>query len=129
MTFPTHFSILAQAAPSAAPTGQGGGNLLGNPVAMFAILIVMFFFLVIRPGQRQRKEQAARIASLASGAKVISAGGIHGLVHNVKDTTVIVKVAEGVMLEFEKSSITAVVAKKDDAGKKTDAKKDDGAAS
>lgn len=123
MTVPTHFSIIAQATPEApatgTPGGGGGGGIFGNPIAMFGILIVMFFFLVIRPGQRQRKEHAARIASLAAGAKVISSGGIHGLVHNVKETTVIIKVAEGVMMEFEKSSITAVI-KRDDASKKND---------
>jgi len=128
MNFPTHFSIVAQATPSPAPTNGGGGGILGNPIAMFGILIVMFYFLMIRPGQRQRKEQAARIASLASGTKVVSAGGIHGLVHNVKDSTVIVKVAEGVMMEFEKSSISTVI-KKDDANKKIDIKKDGGTAS
>jgi len=128
MTFQTHFSIVAQAAPSAPPAGQGS-NPLGSQMFMIPLLIIMFYFLLIRPGQRQRKEQAARIASLAAGAKVVSAGGIHGLVHNVKDSTVIVKVSEGVMLEFEKSSITTVVTKKDDAAKKNDVKKDDGAAS
>jgi preprotein translocase subunit YajC len=128
MTFPTHFSIVAQATPSSAPADQGAGNPFGSQMFMIPLMIIMFYFLLIRPGQRQRKEQAARIASLAAGSKVISAGGIHGLVHNVKDTTVIVKVAEGVMMEFEKSSISTVI-KKDEANKKTDIKKDGGTAS
>ena len=72
---------------------------------MMGLMVVMFYFLLIRPQQKQRKEMAARIASLASGDKVVTTSGIHGIVHNVKEHTVIVKVAEGTMLEFDKPAI------------------------
>ena len=85
-----------------------GGGFLGNPLVMMGLLIVMFYFLLIRPQQRQRKEMATRIASLQTGDKVVTTAGIHGLVHNVKDTTVVVKVAEGTMLEFDKPAIASV---------------------
>jgi preprotein translocase subunit YajC len=89
----------------------GGGGLFGSPIVMMVLLVVMFYFLLIRPQQKQRKEQAARISSMETGDKVVSAGGIHGLVHNIKERTVVVKVAEGMMIEFEKSSITTVTKK------------------
>ena len=89
-------------------------SLLGNPIVMMVLLVVMFYFLLIRPQQKQRKEQAARIASMATGDKIVTAGGIHGLVHNIKERTVVVKVAEGTMIEMEKSSITTV--QKKDSG-------------
>jgi preprotein translocase subunit YajC len=79
---------------------------------MMVLMVVMFYFLLIRPQQRQRKEMAARIASLQSGDKVVTSSGIHGIVHNVKEHTVVVKVAEGTMLEFDKPAI-ASVSKKD----------------
>ena len=88
------------------------GGILGNPLVMMGLMIVMFYFLLIRPQQRQRKELAARIASLQSGDKVVTTAGIHGIIHNVKDQTVVVKVAEGTMIEFDKPAI-AVVHKKD----------------
>jgi len=88
--------------------GGGGGGLFGSPIVMMVLLVVMFYFLLIRPQQKQKKEQAARIAGMETGDKVISAGGIHGLVHNIKERTVVLKVAEGTMLEFEKSSVTSV---------------------
>ncbi len=97
--------FLAQ--PDAAPPA-GGGGFLGNPLIMMGLLIVMFYFLLIRPQQRQRKEMAARIASLQTGDKVVTTAGIHGIVHNVKDSTVVVKVAEGTMLEFDKPAIASV---------------------
>jgi preprotein translocase subunit YajC len=101
-------TVLAQAAP--AP--QGG--ILGNPLIMMGLMIVMFYFLLIRPQQRQRKEQAARIAALQSGDKVVTTAGIHGIVHNVREQTVVLKVAEGTMIEFDKAAV-ATVTKKESA--------------
>lgn len=98
-------SFLAQTAPPA-------GGLLGSPFVMMGLMVVMFYFLLIRPQQRQRKEQAARIAALQNGDKIVTSAGIHGLVHNVKEHTVVVKVAEGTMIEFDKAAVT-VVHKKD----------------
>jgi len=99
------FSTLAQNAP---PTASP----FGGPIPLMVLMVVMFYFLLIRPQQRQRKELAARIAALQTGDKVITTAGIHGIVHNIKDTTVVVKVAEGTMIEFDKPAI-ATVQKKD----------------
>lgn len=87
-------------------------NPFGSTWVMMILMFVMFYFLLIRPQQKQRKEQAARIAALQNGDKVVTSAGIHGIVHNVKDHTVMVKVAEGTMIEFDKLAIT-VVHKKD----------------
>jgi preprotein translocase subunit YajC len=103
------FLTLANTAATAKPEGIAG--LLARPEFMIVIMIVMFYFLLIRPQQRQRKEQAARVAALKSGDKVITSAGLHGIVHNVKDTTVMVKVAEGTILEFDKPAIASVTKK------------------
>lgn len=105
----TIINILAQAAPA---KPEGLQALLASPFVMMGLMVVMFYFLLIRPQQRQRKEQAARIAALKNGDKVITTAGLHGIVHNVKDATVMIKVAEGTILEFDKPAI-ASVAKKD----------------
>ena len=106
--------FLAQAAP-AAPGGIQG--LFANNLMIPVLMIVMFYFLLIRPQQRQRKEMAARIAALQAGDKVVTSSGIHGLIHTVKESTVMVKVAEGTFLEFDKPAIT-IVHKKDAAATK-----------
>jgi len=98
--------------------GQAGG-LFSSQLFMIGLLVVMFYFLLIRPQQKQRKEQEARINSMKPGDRVVTAGGVHGLVHNIKDHTVVVKVAEGTMIEFEKSSIASVMKKEN---KNSDAK-------
>ena len=100
-----HF-LLATAPLAETPSGPGG--LFGSPLVMMGLMVVMFYFLLIRPQQRQRKEQAARIAALQTGDKVITTSGIHGIVHNVKEHTVVIKVAEGTMIEFDKAAVAAV---------------------
>ncbi len=98
------------AATQAKPEGIQG--ILGSGFMLPVLMMVVFYFLLIRPQQRQRKEQAARIAALKTGDKVITTAGLHGIVHSVKDTTVVIKVAEGTNLEFDKAAV-ASVSKKD----------------
>ncbi len=111
---PIQVSIASFLAASPTPATGSPGGILGNPLIMMGLMVIMFYFLLIRPQQKQRKEMAARIASLQTGDKVITTSGIHGIVHNVKEHTVIVKVSEGTMLEFDKPAI-ANVKKKDAA--------------
>lgn len=101
------FNTLAQSNPNP----NVFEKLLGSGMMLPILMIVMFYFLLIRPQQRQRKEQAARIAALKNGDKVITTAGLHGTVHNVKETTVMVKVAEGTNLEFDKAAIASVTKK------------------
>ena len=103
---PVSLSFLAQAAP-AAP----GSSL---PMLMPVLLIVMFYFMLIRPQRRQQKEHAARLAALKTGDEVIAAGGIHGLVTNVAERTVTLKIADGVKIKVEKVSVVSVTRKSDE---------------
>jgi preprotein translocase subunit YajC len=68
----------------------------------------MMYFVMIRPQKRRQTEQQRLVNSLKTGDKVVTNGGIHGLISNVKDSTVIVKVADNVKIEMEKSAITTV---------------------
>lgn len=97
--------FLAQA-PSAAPAGPGGGIGLFVPL-MF--LMVMMYFVMIRPQRQRQKEQQQLISALKTGDRVVTNAGIHGLISNVKNGTVIVKVADNVKIEMEKSAISTVV--------------------
>jgi len=107
---PSFLTLLAQGA--GAPQNTGG--VLGNPAIMMVVMVVMFYFLLIRPQQRQRKELEKRISALQKGDEVVTTAGIHAIVHNVKERTVVLKVAEGVMMEFDKPAVATVI-KKDSA--------------
>jgi preprotein translocase subunit YajC len=100
----TLFLYLAQT-PAPSPAAAGSG-LLG--MLPFLFLIVIMYYVMIRPQMRRQKEQAKLVSSLKTGDKVVTASGIHGLISNVKETTVIVKVADNVKLEMEKSAVTHV---------------------
>ena len=94
--------LLAQAA-----TPAPAANPLASFVPIILIFIIMYFVL-FRPQIKRQKEQAKLVASIKTGDRVITASGIHGMVSNVKDRTVIVKIADNVKIEMEKSAITTV---------------------
>jgi preprotein translocase subunit YajC len=97
------YLLAAAAAPSAAAP---------NPIASFIPLILIFvimYFLLFRPQMRRQKEQSKLVSALKTGDRVVTSSGIHGLISNVKETTVIVKVADNVKIEMEKSAVTNVV--------------------
>lgn len=99
-------SFLAQdPAPQQSP-------LLG--LAMPVLLIVMFYFMLIRPQRRQQKEHQARLAALKTGDEVVAAGGIHGLVTNVNERVVTLKIADGVKIKVEKASVASITKKSDE---------------
>jgi preprotein translocase subunit YajC len=97
--------LLAQA-PAASP------GAAANPLASFIPIILIFiimYFLLFRPQMRRQKEQQRIVASLKTGDRVVTASGIHGMITNVKETTVIVKVADNVKIEMDKSAVTNVL--------------------
>jgi preprotein translocase subunit YajC len=93
-------------AQSPAPTGPGGG--IGFFVPFIFIFIIMYF-VMFRPQKKRQEQQQKLISALKTGDRVVTNGGIHGLISNVKETTVIVKVADNVKIEMEKSAITTVL--------------------
>jgi len=88
--------------------GEGGSPLGFLPIVL---MVVMMYFILIRPQRMRQKAIAEQVDAMKKGDKVISAGGIHGQIANMKETTVIVKVAENVKMEFLKSSIITVIPK------------------
>ena len=83
-----------------------------SPLASFVPIILIFvimYFLLFRPQMKRQKDHARLVAAVKTGDHVVTGSGIHGMITNVKDRTVIVKIAENVKIEMEKSAITTVV--------------------
>ena len=103
-------AFLAQApaptpAPSPPPTGLQ--NMFGMPTILI-LMVVMMYFLLFRPQQLQRKQQAKMLASLKSGDKVVTSSGIVGVIITVKDKTVSLRSADAKM-EVTKASISDIL--------------------
>ena len=97
------FLILAQAAPAGAPPQ----NLLVTMMPLVFIFVI-FYFLLIRPQQKKQKEHEALVKAVKTGDQVVTSSGIHGTISNVKDKTVIVKIADNVKVEFDRGAIASV---------------------
>jgi preprotein translocase subunit YajC len=104
------FGFLAQT-PAPAP-GPDSGAQSTNMLVWFGALMIIMWVLMIRPQQKKQKELAARIAAIKTGDRVVTAGGIHGVVTNVKDgATLILKVDDSCKLTVDKSAVVTVLSK------------------
>ena len=72
-------------------------------------MFIILYYVMIRPQTKRQKEQQRLIAALKTGDRVVTAAGIHGMITNVKETTVTVKVADNVKIEMEKSAVSNVL--------------------
>src|SRR5262249_41913116 len=100
-------TILAQA-QSAAPQAVPGGGI-GSFFLPLIFIFILMYFLIIPPPKKRQEQQQKLISSLKTGDRVVTNAGIHGLISNVKENTVLVKVADNVKIEMDKSAITNVL--------------------
>ncbi len=105
------FHFLAMAQPSGQGGGGGGMGIVGFLPWIAIILII--YFLMIRPQAKRQKQQQAMLKGLQKGDKIVTAGGIHGEIVGVKDneTTLVVKIAKDVKIEVERSSVGRLVSR------------------
>lgn len=102
------FIPFLQAAGSGASSASGSGSLLTG-IVPFILIIVIFYFFLIRPQNKKQKETEKMLNALKKGDKVVTIGGIHGVVTSVKeDKTVVLKVDENCKMEFNRSAISSV---------------------
>lgn len=100
----------AQAAAPAAAASQAEQML--HMVAVLAITVGIFYFMIIRPQQKKQKETEAMLSAVRKGDRVLTVGGVFGTVigrKGEKDEVVVLKVADDVKMEFSKASIVQVL--------------------
>ena len=93
-------TIVLQAAPQAAPAG-GGISLW----IMLALMFIVMWFFMIRPQRKAQKEQEKFLNSIENGTRVITAGGIYGVVVEVKENTLLIEVDKDVKIRVSKNSV------------------------
>ena len=97
----------AQAAGAPAASPMGGLQTFLFPI----ILIVIMYFLMIRPQMKRQKDHRAMLDKLAKGDEVITSGGIAGTVAAIGESFVTVEVANGVQLRVQRAAIANVLPK------------------
>ena len=102
---------LLMGAPQAGAEGAPAGNPLMSFLP-FILIIGIFYFLIIRPQNKRRKETEKMLSAVKKGDEIVTIGGIHGTVYRAvdKEPTVIVTVDDNVKLKFLRSAISSVVA-------------------
>ena len=98
-------SVILAMAP--AQNGQGGGDFM-TTILMFAVIIAIFYFMILRPQQKRQKERVKLLESMKKGDKVVTAGGLHGTIVGIEDKTLLLQIADNVKVKVERSSISVV---------------------
>lgn len=94
--------------PEASAGAAAGGSMIASLVP-FALIIVIMYFLMIRPQNKKQKEMQKMLDALKKGDKVVTIGGIHGTVANVKEKVITVKVDDNCEMDFNRTAIASVV--------------------
>jgi len=92
--------------------GNPSGEQQGNPIVSFLpfiFILLILYFLMIRPQKKKQKEHQEMVSSLAKGDKIVTAGGLHGTVQNTKEKSVILKISDNAKVEVERTAISSVV--------------------
>jgi preprotein translocase subunit YajC len=95
-------SIFLQAATAANGTAQQSSWSFW---VMMILIFVVFYFFMIRPQQKKQKELQAQREALKKGDKVITAGGIYGIIKEVQDNAFLIEVSKDVTLKVDKGSV------------------------
>lgn len=85
---------------------QEGGSAWSGMIMILAMIVIFYFFMIRPQSKRQKEEKKAREA-MQKGDKVITAGGIHGRIKEIKDNVIMMEVAPGVVIKINKTSVFA----------------------
>lgn len=80
-----------------------------GPFIPLVLLFVVFYFLLIRPQQKQQKARKEMLSAIKKGDRVVTIGGIHGVIKEIDDSVISLRVADNLNLKFARASVDRVV--------------------
>ena len=104
----TDIAYAMAAPPQNADGGQPGGLAAFSSFLPLIIIFAIFYFLLIRPQSRRAKEHKNMLENLKKGDKIITTGGIHGVIESIEGNTLTVKIAENVRIKASRSGIAGI---------------------
>jgi preprotein translocase subunit YajC len=95
---------------AASGTSTGAAtSILANPIWMILAMIAIFYFLLIRPQQKERKKHEEMLTALKKGDKVITSGGLHGEISGIKDDVITMEIAPKVRVQVSRRFIAGLL--------------------
>ena len=97
------------------------GSEQPNAIASFLPFVLMFlvlYLLILRPQMKKQKNQQRMIDELEKNDAIVTSGGIHGTILNIKDDILVVKIADNVKIEISRAAVSRVKNKEDADGKR-----------
>jgi preprotein translocase subunit YajC len=91
------------------PSGSGSGAVI-TQLLFFAAIFAIFYFLLIRPQQRQKAERQRMLDGLKRGDRVVTSSGLHGTITALGEQTITLRVTDQVKLEFDRAAVGRVMA-------------------
>jgi len=95
-----------------APQGGEGGGSMVSTIIMLGAIFLIFYFMIIRPQQKKSKEREKLLSNLEKGDKVVTSGGIHGIISGLDEKTCLLQVSDNLKMKVERSAIGTVLSKK-----------------
>ncbi len=91
--------------------GEGGGSMVST-IIMFGAIFLIFYFMIIRPQQKKAKDRTKLLSNLEKGDKVVTSGGIHGIIAGLDEKTLLLQVSDNLKIKVDRSAIGQVISKK-----------------
>lgn len=104
----------ADLAYAAGHSPSGGALSMLPQLLFFAAIFAIFYFLLIRPQQKERRTRAQMLRVLKKGDRVVTMGGLHGIIVGLNEHSVILKIADQVKVECDRVAISRVVVTESD---------------
>ena len=89
----------------ATPEGAEGGFGNWTLIIFLVIIFGIFYFLMVRPQRKRQKEHDTLVQELQKGDKVITAGGIHGVIESLSQDSIVLKIESGATIRIARSSV------------------------
>ncbi len=80
-----------------------------GPFVPLIVLFAIFYFVLIRPQQKQQKQRKEMLDNLKKGDRIVTIGGIFGIVKEIDETVMSLRVADNLNLKFERSAVSKVI--------------------
>ena len=91
--------------------GQGAGQQAASPLVSLlpiVIIFIIFYFLLIRPQKKAQEDHKKMVSELKKNDEVITSGGIHGTIVNVKDNSIVLRIDDNVKIEVQKNAVGTI---------------------